>query len=179
MNHVGRLDTTHDMYQPDKRAKITTRAVPPRSNGSQAEREAWMRQQQARGDARSRGKRTERVFRVICEQYGITRGQLLGRAQRHTISQARGQACRELRKLDMSYPEIARALNFRQHTSVMYHCAQPDQPPPVPRPAAIGQPSEACLNCRLTRAEAYENHMGMLCEHAEDLMHQWPEAEKE
>ena len=59
MKHIGQIDTSHDMYQPDKRAKRlrsyergqTTEAnqrpdVTPDPRGSKAEREAWMRELQ-------------------------------------------------------------------------------------------------------------------------------------
>jgi hypothetical protein len=52
---IGKLDTTHDIYLPNKRAKPTPpriASVPARSDlppiGDRAGREAWMRQKQAR-----------------------------------------------------------------------------------------------------------------------------------
>jgi hypothetical protein len=53
MWHLPSIDTTHALYQPDKRAKATAachRAVPsevdPRAQGTIAEREQWMRDRQ-------------------------------------------------------------------------------------------------------------------------------------
>jgi hypothetical protein len=61
MKPIGKLDTSHAMYQPDKRVKrhcrlpiaraisdlIQQGAIIPDRNGSQAEREAWVRARQA------------------------------------------------------------------------------------------------------------------------------------
>ena len=58
MKPIGQLDTTHAMYQPDKRAKrgrrvyervsIEYNGIVPDPHGSQAQREAWMRERQSR-----------------------------------------------------------------------------------------------------------------------------------
>ena|SRR5271157_711758 len=61
MKPIGQLDTTHAMYQPDKRASVDIRwqterankrpankpsGTEPDPNGSQLQRELWMRQRQ-------------------------------------------------------------------------------------------------------------------------------------
>ena len=120
-------DTGHDMYLPNKRAPRSSAIQ--NAPSTQAEREAWMRQRQAQApNIRQRSKRIEHALRAVQEQFGVTRAQLLGRSRAHTIAQARGQACRDLRKLDMSFCEIARALNFKQHSSVLYHCQKGASP---------------------------------------------------
>lgn len=127
--NLGNLhDTGHDMYLPAHRAKRNTRpmyatpAVTPRKDGTQAEREAWMRQKQAAGPARPRGARVEFIIRNTCQHFGVTRAQVLGDSKSQTIARARGQICRDLKELlGMSSPEIARALNFAHHTTVLYH----------------------------------------------------------
>ena len=128
-------DLTHDMYQPNKRAESASpkvakeRAAPCPPVGDRNAREAWMRQKQTQGATRQRGPRIEQIFTNVCRQFEVTRGELLGKSRSHAIAQARGQACRELRKLEMSYPDIARALNLSQHSTVIHHCQKEDVQP--------------------------------------------------
>lgn len=126
MKSLGQLDTTHAMYQPDKRAQ----SAQPKANGSQREREAWMRQRQESGvsEHQRRPRGIELTLASICRQYGVTRVQLLGPSRLHTIAQARGQACRELRKLGLSFSEIGHALNLH-HSTVIHHCQHRDVSP--------------------------------------------------
>lgn len=119
-------DTMHDMYQPDKRALrvVAPLYVEADPNGNMKQREAWMRQRQALKAMKSicaRTRRIEQILRNVCDEYAVSRTQLLGRSRRHSVAQARGQVCRALREMGLSYPEVAEALNL-DHTTVMYHC---------------------------------------------------------
>jgi hypothetical protein len=137
MSLFGLHDTTHDMYQPNKRAKpvlpriAKERATPCPPAGDRNARDAWMRQKQTQGPTRPRGPRIEQVFTNVCREFEVTRGELLGKSRSHAIAQARGQACRELRKSGMSYPDIARAMNLGQHSSVIHHCKKQDVQAPA------------------------------------------------
>ena len=79
MKPIGQLDTSHAMYQPDKRAKRTrhdfTRRVEqfqteranesevePNFHGSMAQREAWMPQRQAKRTAEIEGDRERQML---------------------------------------------------------------------------------------------------------------------
>jgi hypothetical protein len=175
------------MYQPDTKAKPQARPVAPGGilpdrNGTHEQKQAWMQQRQAQGrNARLRGPRIERVLAEVCKQFEVTRGELLSKSRSHAIAQSRGQACRELRKqLNLSYPEIARALNLHEHSSVMYHChkeeaQQAATPDPDREPVVIRSAWDPCMNCGATRGDAYEVQMGMLCPQSEDLMHHFGE----
>jgi hypothetical protein len=48
--HPPSIDTTHAMYQPDKRIRLAVKRIPsevdPRAQGTIAEREQWMRDRQ-------------------------------------------------------------------------------------------------------------------------------------
>jgi len=65
MKPIGQLNTAHDMYQRAKRAKrscapLYVRIPPqtdPRANGSQGDREEWMRERQQAKDERKQTKR--------------------------------------------------------------------------------------------------------------------------
>lgn len=122
--HPPSTDATHAMYQPDKRAhgglSVPTPASP-NKEGTQAEKEAWMRQKQARGKIPRRSVRIERTIGAVCALHGVTRAELLGKLRLHNIVAARGQTCRDLRDLGLSSTEVARALNLADHTSVLYH----------------------------------------------------------
>jgi hypothetical protein len=134
MSLLGLHNTSHDMYQPNKRAKAALpknakRAASRPPAGDKSGREAWMRQRQTTGPTRPRGPRVEQVFTNVCREFEVTRRELLGKSRSHAIAQARGQACRELRKLGMSYPDIARVMNLGQHSSVIHHCKKEDVQP--------------------------------------------------
>jgi hypothetical protein len=46
---IGQLNTTHPMYQPDRRApRVVRRALIPDRNGSHEEKQLWMRERQER-----------------------------------------------------------------------------------------------------------------------------------
>lgn len=66
--------------------------------------------------------RVEAILSRICQELGIQRGDILGPARTTTIMRGRKQACQNLRELGLSYPEIARYLNYQDHTSVRHHC---------------------------------------------------------
>ena len=127
--NLGNLhDTGHDMYLPNRRAPKTTqplypaRAITPRRDGTQAEKEAWMRQKQAAGPIRPRSARVEFIIRNTCEHFGVTRAQVLSNSKSQSVTRARGQICRDLQAIiGMSSPEIARALNLSHASSVLYH----------------------------------------------------------
>lgn len=98
--------------------------IRPNAYGSQEEREAWMRERiamQRTRNIRRRSRLVEEVLRAICQEYGIGRISLLGRTRLRTVAQARGEACRRLRALGLSFPRIGWALNL-DHTTVMHHC---------------------------------------------------------
>lgn len=135
------IDATHDMYLPRRRARAFTRCTPPAPRLTvQQENEAWMRKRQAEkaaaGDDYIRPARIEAVIKLACTEYEITRAQFFQVPRSRSIKAARGFACRELRKLNMHYKEIARVLGFRHHTSVMHHCKemQPGTTDPTTRP---------------------------------------------
>ena len=60
----------------------------------------------------------DRVMDVVCEELRITRGDLTGRDRGPRVSLGRGlMACLARRLTDYSYPEIARMLGRRNHSS--------------------------------------------------------------
>lgn len=132
--HPPSIDGAHAMYQPDKRApaRIGPAAIPKRE-GTQAEQEAWMRAKQAKGTVPHRSPRVEHAIGAVCSQFDVTRAQLLGKSRANTIVAARGQACRELRELELSYPQIGLALGL-DHSTVQYHCRKVE----LPRAAVAG-----------------------------------------
>jgi chromosomal replication initiation ATPase DnaA len=56
----------------------------------------------------------------------LTPGDLRGRAVSKNVSRARRLACHSLRQItDCSFPEIGRALHYRDHSTAVHHCSQP------------------------------------------------------
>jgi hypothetical protein len=75
-------------------------------------------------DLRPRPPAVERVIRYVCAKYDIRRMALLSGSQSRTVTKARGEACRQLRELGLSFGEIAEHLNMKHHTSAIYHCSK-------------------------------------------------------
>jgi hypothetical protein len=106
MKPIGQLDTTHAMYQPAKRAKqkcapLFVSGIPPqtdpRANGTQAEREAWMRERQ---QAKYERKQVKRALMMV-EETGpdIARENLrTAEIERQREAQLIGEAESEVRR---------------------------------------------------------------------------------
>ena len=62
------------------------------------------------------------VLRRVAHEMGVHVADLVGRRRTAHLSRARKLLYRELRKLGWSYPEIARFVGNRDHTTVMYGC---------------------------------------------------------
>jgi chromosomal replication initiation ATPase DnaA len=60
------------------------------------------------------------VVETICIRHGIGRSLLFSVRRDRTLIDARRECAVELRKLDMSLPEIGKAMN-RDHTTVLYY----------------------------------------------------------
>jgi hypothetical protein len=104
MKPIGQLDTTHAMYQPAKRAKRKCAplfaSVPantdPRANGTQAEREAWMR---ARQQAKYERKQVKRA--LMMEETGpdiAIENERVSEIERQRETQLIGEAESEVRR---------------------------------------------------------------------------------
>ena len=104
MKPIGQLDTTHAMFQPAKRAKrscapLYARVPPqtdPRASGTQAEREAWMRERQ---QAKYEQKQVKRA--LMMEETGpdiISENLRVSKIERQREAQLIGEAESEVRR---------------------------------------------------------------------------------
>lgn len=63
----------------------------------------------------------ERIISSVAVSHGVRPQWMKGEKRRsRQISAARGEACRRLVEAGFSYPETARLLGMRNHTSVLY-----------------------------------------------------------
>jgi chromosomal replication initiation ATPase DnaA len=62
------------------------------------------------------------VIEAICAKYGVSRPILLSMRRNRSLIDARRECAVELRKLNMSLPEIGRAMN-RDLTTILHHFA--------------------------------------------------------
>ncbi len=68
------------------------------------------------------------VMQVVCEDYGVTREDLLGSSRKRAISQARQVAMYLMRHYTkLSLPKIGDALGGKDHTTVLYSCEKVTQ----------------------------------------------------
>ena len=72
-------------------------------------------------------KRVKAVLAVCADDFGVTVDSILGPSHSRRVVQARRQAMRQLRAMNMSQPEIGRYLQ-KHHTSICYGLQQPAEP---------------------------------------------------
>lgn len=66
-------------------------------------------------------KTVNEIIDGVCDKWGITRNDLLGRERINVFVIARKEAARELRGLGLSYPSIGRILGNRDHSSIIHY----------------------------------------------------------
>ncbi len=67
---------------------------------------------------------TEKVFRFVCDWFGVTKEEILSRDRRRVLVDARTVWCYVMRRrTDLSLPELGRRIE-RTHVTVMYHAAK-------------------------------------------------------
>lgn len=63
----------------------------------------------------------EKVFRLVCGWFGVTKEEILSRDRRRVLADARTVWCYVMRcRTDLSLPELGRMIE-RTHVTVMYH----------------------------------------------------------
>jgi chromosomal replication initiation ATPase DnaA len=64
---------------------------------------------------------TERIFRFVCDWFGVTKEEILSRCRRRVLVDARTVWCYAMRRhTKMSLQEIGRGIN-RSHADVIHH----------------------------------------------------------
>ena len=67
---------------------------------------------------------TEKVFRFVCDWFGVTKEEILSKSRRRVLADARTVWCYVMRRrTDLSLPELGRKIE-RTHVTVMYHVAK-------------------------------------------------------
>lgn len=122
-----KLDTTHDMYLPDRRSRASIQpkmARSPVDAPSREQKEAWMREKQVKRQtkrlvAAATRAEIERVLVRVCDELGVARASLLSDSRMPVICEARRLICRKLYR-KASAKDIGHVLRIH-HASVIYH----------------------------------------------------------